>query len=157
GLTSFEITAQDLRSDVAYLASDALAGRAAGSEGARRASDFIAQQFRQMGLKPVGPNTGYFQDYEFNSGVRVLTNANHLAVGREGGVPADTPFEVDKDFRPLSFTANTEVEGEVVFVGYGLSVPGKPGEGYDSYTGVNVSNKIVLVLRYVPEEVESKR
>jgi hypothetical protein len=66
-------------------------------------------------------------------------------------------FEVEKDFRPLAFTANVEVEGEVVFAGYGLSVPGKPGEGYDSYAGLDVSNKIALVLRYVPEQVEPKR
>jgi hypothetical protein len=45
----------------------------------------------------------------------------------------------------------------VVFVGYGLSVPGKSGEGYDSYAGVNVSNKLALILRYAPEEVEAKR
>jgi len=38
-----------------------------------------------------------------------------------------------------------------------LAVPGKPGEGYDSYAGLNVSNKIVLALRYVPEEVDAKR
>src|SRR5262249_46650718 len=50
-----------------------------------------------------------------------------------------------------------EVEGQVVFAGYGLSVPGKAGEGYDSYAGLNVSNKIVLALRYVPEAVEPKR
>jgi hypothetical protein len=44
-----------------------------------------------------------------------------------------------------------------VFAGYGLAVPGKSGEGYDSYAGVNVSNKIALVLRYVPEDVDTKR
>jgi len=64
-------------------------------------------------------------------------------------------FAAGRDFQPLSFTANGEVEGSVVFVGYGLSVPGK--NGYDSYAGVDVSNKVALVLRYVPEEVEAKR
>src|SRR5207247_2199879 len=46
---------------------------------------------------------------------------------------------------------------EVVFAGYGLSVPGKAGEGYDSYAGVALSNKVALVLRYVPEEVTPAR
>src|SRR4030095_16626584 len=48
-------------------------------------------------------------------------------------------------------------EGDVIFAGYGLSVPPGAGPGYDSYTGLNVSNKIVLVLRYVPEAVETPR
>jgi hypothetical protein len=62
-----------------------------------------------------------------------------------------------KRFSPALFTINDEAEGQVVFAGYGLTVTGKPGEGYDSYAGVNVSNKIALVLRYVPEAVELSR
>jgi hypothetical protein len=85
----------------------------------------------------------------------VLTNANRFILTRSGGTPVE--FAVERDFRPLAFSANSQAEGEVVFVGYGLSVPGKPGEGYDSYAGVNVSNKLVLVLRYVPEEIDAKR
>ena len=49
------------------------------------------------------------------------------------------------------------MDAEVVFVGYGLSVPGQGADGYDSYAGVDVKNKIALVLRYVPEEVDPKR
>src|SRR5207249_6108797 len=68
-----------------------------------------------------------------------------------------TAFEVDKDFRPLSFTANDSFEGDVVFAGYGLTAPEGGSRGYNSYDGLNASNKIVLVLRYVPEDVPPKR
>jgi Tol biopolymer transport system component len=149
-----EITQADLRAQVAYLASDALEGRATGSKGAQLAADYIAEQFKLAGLKTAGTNPTVFQSFIFNAGARVLTNANVLTVSGENMAAV---FAVEKDFRPLAFTANAEAEGEVVFVGYGLSVPGKAGEGYDSYAGVNVSNKIALVLRYVPEEVETKR
>ena len=48
--------------------------------------------------------------------------------------------------------------GEVVFAGYGLVAPGENGApGYDSYAGLDVKDKIVLVLRYVPEGVEPAR
>lgn len=150
-----EITTNDLHAVVAHLASEELAGRLAGSHGAEQAADFIAAHMRRIGLQPVGTNDGLFQSYEFNAGARVLTNANRLVVTPVGGAPVE--FEVEKDFRPLAFTANVEVEGQVVFAGYGLTVPGKPGEGYDSYAGLEVSNKIALVLRYVPEQVEPKR
>jgi len=152
-----EISTNDLRGQVDYLASDALEGRYTGSQGAQLAADFIARQFGADGLLPLGANGGFFQPFEFNAGARVLTNENRLSVSTTNAAAPAQIFEVEKDFRPLSFTANSDVEGEVVFVGYGLSVPGRAGEGYDSYAGVNVSNKIALVLRYVPEEVEAKR
>jgi len=149
------ITTNDLHAIVSYLASDALAGRLTGSPGAELAADYIAAQMKRIGLTPVGTNHSFFQNYQFNSGARVETNANHLTITGSNGEAVD--FEPEKDFRPLSFTANTEVEGQVVFVGYGLSVPGKAAEAYDSYATANVSNKLALVLRYVPEQVEPKR
>jgi hypothetical protein len=66
-------------------------------------------------------------------------------------------FAVGQDFNPLSFTKNGQAEGPVIFAGYGLVAPGKAGTRYNSYEGLNVSNKIVLVLRYVPEDVDPKR
>ena len=66
-------------------------------------------------------------------------------------------FGVETGFMPLSFSRNGVVEGEVVFVGYGLTVPGEMGIGYNSYAGIDVTDKIVVALRYVPEEVEPER
>src|ERR1041385_3295181 len=149
------VTGLRLAMEVKFLASDALEGRLTGSKGAQLAADHIANALRQSGLKPFGTDGGYFQNFEFNSGVRVVTNANHLTVASAEGRPA--VFEVETDFRPLSFSANGEAEGEVVFAGYGLFVAGKPGEGYDSFAGLDVTNRIVLALRYVPEDVEPKR
>ena len=149
-----EITTADLRAQVAYLASDELEGRATGSKGAQLAANYIADQLRSAGLKPAGTNTNAFQTFEFNAGVRIITNSNVLTVSGENFAAV---FAVEKDFRPLSFTDNADAGGEIIFVGYGLTVPGAAGEGYDSYEGVNVSNKIALVLRYVPEEAETKR
>ena len=107
-------------------------------------------------LKPAGDNNTFFQKFEFNAGVKVLKEKNELVL-RGDAKSEPVRFEVEKDFAPLSFTENQTVDAEVVFVGYGLSVPGKGAEGYDSYAGVDVKNKIALVLRYVPEEVDPKR
>jgi Tol biopolymer transport system component len=150
------ISREDFRVHVNYLASDALEGRATGSQGTRLAAEYIAAQLRKAGLKPNGVGGDFFQPFEFTAGARIMTNANRLVVTRPESL-GEAAFEVERDFRPLSFSANSEVVGEVVFVGYGLSVTGKAGEGYDSYSGVSVSNKVVLALRYVPEEVEPKR
>ena len=155
GLSS-DITSGDLRAEVNYLAADALDGRLTGTPGAKLAADYVATHLARAGLTPLGDHGSWFQDFTFNSGVRVLTNQNSLAVTHTGGANA-VSFEPEQDFRPLSFSANGAVEGGLVFAGYGLSVSGKLGEGYDSYAGLDVSNKVVLVLRYVPEEVDAKR
>jgi len=151
-----EIRVEDLRAEVGYLASDALEGRLTGTKGAELAAQFIAGQLRRAGLKPLGKRDDYFEPFDFVSGVRVITNENRLAVspGANGAPPL---FAVEKDFRPLSFTANGQFDGEVVFAGYGLTAPGQGGERYNSYAGLDATNKIVLVLRYAPENVEPKR
>ena len=56
----------------------------------------------------------------------------------------------------LSFSDSTEVEGEVVFAGYGLVVPDSQDFGYDSYATLDVTDKIVVVLRYFPEDVDQE-
>ncbi len=156
GLLTAAIAADDLQAHVTHLASDALEGRLVGSEGSRLAADYIAARLNDAGLTPMGENGSFFQNFEFNSGVRMVAGANRLRLSAGAGA-APQEFAPDQDFRPLSFSDNGDLEGEVVFAGYGLTVPGKLGEGYDSYAGLDVKDKIVLVLRYVPEAVEPKR
>jgi hypothetical protein len=148
------ITVPDLKATVEYLASEPLGGRATGSKGAGLAAEFLRERFQKAGLSPVGSGKRFFQNFEFTAGVRVITNANRLQVVNSG---RSISFQVEKDFRPMALTANMKIEGEVVFVGYGLSMPGQAGAGYDSYAGVDVTNKIALVLRYVPEDVTTER
>lgn len=146
-----EITEADLRADVRFLASEELEGRRTGSSGARKAAEFIADQLRVDGLQPLGSGGSFLQPFEFTAGVTVVTNQNHFDAGGKS-------FELGKDFQPLPFTASATVEGDVVFAGYGLAAAGAgEKDSYDSYAGLNVSNKVVLVLRYVPEGVDAKR
>lgn len=153
---SVEPLVRRLREEVDYLASDALAGRMTGSPGAKEAADYLAEHLRQAGLVPFGVSNSWFQPFTFTSGIRVVTNQNSLTLSTESNAP--TSFQVEKDFRPLSFTANATVEGPLVFAGYGLTVPGdKAAQGYNSYAGLDLTNKIALVLRYVPEDVDPKR
>ncbi len=155
GRFSAEIATNDLMAHVYYLASPGLEGRGTGTRGSQLAADYIVEHLQHDRLKPAPGLKDYRQAFEFNAGVRVVTNQNQLAISAKDG--AETAFTIGRDFRPLAFTANAALTGDVVFVGYGLTVPGKPGEGYDSYAGVDLTNKIALAFRYVPEEVEPKR
>ena len=151
-------TKTGIRENVEFLADDALEGRMTGSEGARRAAAHIADQLERFGLKPMETGAGYFQEFEFTAGRRIISEENRFHIVRQAhGTEEILEFAVDRDFRPLSFSRNGVVEGEVVFVGYGLSMPGKLGEGYDAYAGLDVKDKIVVALRYVPEDVAPER
>ncbi len=152
------IATNDLHAHVSYLASDELEGRLAGSTGAQLASEYIAQQLKRAGVKPSGDAGAFFQHFEFTAGVQTVANANKFTLIKKGDTAQTIDFKVGKDFRPLSFSANGEASGEVVFVGYGLTAPGELWKSYDSYrTPINVSNKIVVAFRYVPEGVEPAR
>ena len=151
-------TKVSIRQQVEFLASDELEGRMTGSEGAKWAAEHIATQFSNLNLNPVGDATTYFQEFEFTAGRRIIPEENSLHITRQmHGSDQVMEFNVERDFQPLSFSRNGVVEGEVVFVGYGLTVPGELGEGYDTYTGLDVKDKIVVTLRYVPEGVEPER
>jgi hypothetical protein len=154
GLTP-EITAADFREEVGFLASDRLEGRMTGSKGTKLASEYLAGYLESNGFEPLGDDGTYFQEFPFTSGVRLVEEDCALSVTSKEGKKES--FVLHEDFRPLAFSANDEIEGSVVFAGYGLRVPGDLETGYDSYGGVDVKDKIVLILRYVPEEVEVER
>jgi hypothetical protein len=48
---------------VYLLASDSLEGRMTGEPGQKKAADYIAAEFREIGLKPFVGDTGYFQTF----------------------------------------------------------------------------------------------
>ena len=150
--------AVSIRQHIEFLADDALEGRMTGSAGAKRAAEHIATQFAQLNLNPIGDEATYFQTFEFTAGRKIIAGENSFHITRQMHDSEQVmEFGVEHDFQPLSFSRNGVVEGEVVFVGYGLTVPGELGEGYDAYAGLDVTDKIVVALRYVPEGVEPER
>lgn len=58
------ITAKELREHVAYLASDALEGRRAGTAGEDKAADYIAKEFARLKLKHLKDHANYFQEFD---------------------------------------------------------------------------------------------
>jgi hypothetical protein len=67
-----------------------------------------------------------------------------------------TTFAAPQDVLSLSFSDDTEVTGPAVFVGYGIVVPESQSFGYDSYATLDVKDKVVVVLRYFPEDADQQ-
>jgi hypothetical protein len=139
------ITPEELRAHVKFLASDELEGRGSGTQGNEQAAAYIARQFENYGLSPAGDSGTYFQTFTFVSAVRLGTG-NSLALTGPGHVTTGLTPEVD--FRPLGFSSNGAVSGGLVFVGYGISAP---ESGYDDYSNVEVTGKLVVAMRYGPD------
>src|ERR1700730_13567136 len=78
--------------DVWYLSRDEMRGRGDGSPELDRAADYIANEFRQAGLKPAGENGTYFQNFEITTGA-VFGAKNELEI-------AGQKLATDKDFVP---------------------------------------------------------
>lgn len=83
------LTANSLKADVSFLASDALQGRGTPSTGLDIAAEYIASQFRRAGLEPVGDD-GYFQTAAYEA---VTPNPDGLELTFESG---ETILKADK-------------------------------------------------------------
>lgn len=137
---------ENAKSYVAYLASDALEGRDTGTPGFEKAANWVAEKFRAWGLAAAGDNGSYFQAFPF-SYLKTEFELPKLTVGKR-----EFDFE-DRDFSVLRFSGGGKVSAEVVFVGFGISAPDR---GLDEYAGLNVRDKIVLVMHGCPQNDEKK-
>jgi hypothetical protein len=135
---------------VVTLASEKLAGRLAGSAGERLAADYIVSQLQRIGARPLPGRTDYRLPFEFTAGTRDGGTTIQVAAG------SSTRYDRRVDVQALSFSETAEVSGPVVFAGYGLVVPDSQDFGYDSYATLDVKDKVVLVLRYFPEDADQK-
>lgn len=155
--TTPEICAADARQYVAYLCRDELEGRLTGSDGEKLATQYVADRFKKLGLLPAGDDGTYFQAFEFTSGVAV-GEKNALTL-RDVDAGSTAEFKINEDWRPLAFSQTGDVaESDLAFAGYGLVVPAAENQPeYDSFVHMNIKDKWVLVLRFVPEGVTPER
>ncbi len=135
------VNPERLKADVAFLASEPLAGRRALERGADVAAHFIAAEFRKAGLKP-GADGSFLQPFELVE-YRMDGEATRLVAYR-GSERRELVY--GRDFSG-SFPANYFARAPVVFAGYGITAP---EYGYDDYAGLDVRGKIVLVFEYEP-------
>jgi hypothetical protein len=127
---------------VDFLAADDMGGRGNGTPGLERAAVYLAAQFKIRGLKPAGDNGTYFQTFELTTGTEIGPG-NVVSLGSQN-LPTD-------DLALLKFSTKTEVEGPLVFVGYGITASELH---WDDYRDVDVTDKIVIAFRHEPQELD---
>jgi hypothetical protein len=145
------ITAEGLRAHMAFLADDLLEGRGTGTRGYQLAANYVRAQFEEMGLKPAGVNGSYFQNVRFRR-IELLRDKSSFVVKPRNGSTRTLTIEKDYVMGGDPLSADTTAEGQVVFVGFGVSAPEFK---YDDYAGIDVRGKIVAALYGAPSKMPS--
>ncbi|HTX18699.1 MAG TPA: M28 family peptidase [Bacteroidota bacterium] len=143
------ITSGRLRAQLTLIASDEFEGRETGFRGQKLAALYVAQQFEQMGLVPMGDNGSYYQYYPLL----------HLTVDTSSTLETSTPSgrirwtDFGTDYFSYFSGNDTSITGEIEFVGYGINSKTLHYSEYDSTR--DYKGKIVLALHGTPGDDDS--
>lgn len=142
---------QRLQAHLRFLADPLLEGREAGTRGFDLAAAYVASQFAQLGLMPMGDAGGYGQAVPLKT-ARLAAAPPTLALCRG---EACEPLAYLDEFmtRPDMNEAHRELEAPLVFAGYGITAP---RFGLDDYAGLDVAGKIVVVLSGRPPQLPNE-
>ena len=147
--TAEQDIARRVRADVEFLAADSLDGRDTGSKGYVIAADYVAAQFRAIGLEPAGENGGWFQQVPFRRASFDKLPVMLMTVdGRQ------IPIEQGKDaaLRPSVTEKLQKLSAGFVFVGYGIR---DARYGIDDYRGLDLNGKVAVALTGTPSGLPS--
>ena len=139
-----QISPQSYLAEVQYLASPELKGRATGSPELEKAATYIAGLYKSFGLKPVS-GTDYEQPFTVTVNAH-LGPENRFDASDAG---SESLLAAKRDWVPYSFSSTGKLASQVVFAGFGITNADKH---YDDYAGIDVKDKIVLILRHEPQE-----
>ena len=122
------------KSHIEVLASDAYEGREAGTPGEKKSAEYISLQFEQLNLKAIA-KLGFLQSFTFTYD-RYFSEANRLLIG-------SINLKLNEDYYPLPYSANSILDNESVFVGFGIHAPDLK---HDDYANSNeLKNKVFVI------------
>ena len=135
-----EITADELRQEIGFLASDSLKGRKPGMPEEEVAARYIRDMFREAGLQLLG-----------DEGLQKFIVVADVKPGDKNLMEMEGYKAImSKDFVPLSFSANATVNAPVAFAGYGFDLD-LDSLKWNDYAGLDVKGKWVIIFRGDPE------
>ena len=144
------VSATRISARIRFLADDLLEGRGTGARGSEIAARYIAAEFAEDGLIPVGGSGSFLQNFEM---VGVSTDpASTLALttpkGRIDLKNGENAVISTRDQQP-----ETAVDAPVVFVGYGITAPEMR---WDDYAGFDARGKLLVCLVNDPPSEDPK-
>jgi Zn-dependent M28 family amino/carboxypeptidase len=126
-----------VRAHLEFLADDALEGRRPGTRGGELAAKYIAAQFQHLGLQPAGESGTYYHR------VPIITLTPDPTVRISGASSSELTYRTDYVLWSMRNEATTNLQGDLVFVGYGIVAP---EYRWNDYKDLDVKNKVVVAL-----------
>lgn len=114
------ITANDLRTRLYGFADDSMLGRLIGEPGNYKGTDYIAREFKRMGLKPMGDNGSWFQVLAFGPAGFDSSTARLMAGG--------APLSRSSEWIPMSANAAGGIAGRADLAGVPVVFAGRLGD-----------------------------
>ena len=152
------LSSERMLADVRTLSSSTFNGRQAGSADDLRSAQWVAWELRLAGLGlPLLYNNPLNIPFPTGrSGAPLGLMASMVStpliapdpVIRTGTAGTFVTAQLSKDYLPVFDSPSADLQGQIVFVGYGIV---DPAQGIDDYAGVVVNNRIVLFLRGKPD------
>ncbi|TMF53459.1 MAG: M28 family peptidase [Chloroflexi bacterium] len=121
---------------VDWLSDPARAGRYTGSAGYNDAARYVADQFKSIGLEPLGSDGTYFQNW----GTNIVKLTSMPVLERVGEDPKTFQPRADFSERVGGRAGSGTAEGNVVYVGGGIRT-----QEYSDYQGTHPEGNIVLI------------
>ncbi len=138
-----------LDAHVRFLSHDLLEGRAPGAPGIELAAQYVAAEFRRVGLHPPVGDTSYLHPVPI-VGMTPEAQLAFEAGGRRIGLRYGEEFVAWAGRQEPVVSAH----GAVVFVGFGVSAP---EYGWNDYKDADLRGKILLMLVNDPGKTEPGR
>jgi len=129
---------------IAALAADEMKGRQSGTAEYRKAAEYVAARFKELGLQPAGDAGAWFQEVPIRD-FRTFVQPVRLEITR----PQRRTYFAgrDRDFDPVAGTGTGVVTGQLAFAGFGIA---SDAPGWNDYDGLDVKGRIVMILPGAP-------
>ncbi|MBT8070379.1 MAG: M28 family peptidase [Xanthomonadales bacterium] len=140
-----------LQAHIEFLADDVMRGRQTGSRGYITAANYVASQFRQMGLLPAGNEGSYFQQVPLRRALQESGSAEMIL--KQAGETTKLVFVEEFYMGPSLGRATTELEAGLVFAGYGIEAAEL---GHNDFANLDVKGKVVVTFAGQPHGFPSE-
>ncbi len=149
-LAAGAVTGEAFRRHMEILAADEMEGREAGTPGFQMAAEYVARQYRAIGLEPLGDGGSYYQSIDFFE-TRLVPESARVTLHKEG---RDVELVLRDDFVCSGGYGDAEEEttAPLVFVGHGIIAP---EYGHDDFDGVEARGKILVALSGAPPRFDT--
>lgn len=148
-----EITVDYLQKHLSAIAADSMEGRKTGTRGQKMAADYLAEEYRRLGLKPVGDNNTFFQHYNLSATRRDSTVFETFRIKGEEKISIDRSVESGTSTENFirAFGGSDTLSGEIIFAGFGIN---DASNNIAHLEGLDLRGKWVLMFHEIPNAVD---